>query len=46
MLTQFHYQRIEAKLDEMEVDEGVKEKIREQISAFKSDLFDMAKYKD
>jgi len=46
MLTQFHYQRIEAKLDEMEVDEGVKEKIREQISTFKSDLFDMAKYKD
>lgn len=46
MLTQFHYERIESKLEDMDVDEGVTEKIREQIATFKSDLFEMAKYKD
>ena len=39
MLTQFHHQRIETKLDSLEIDPSIKDNIRQVINTFKNDLF-------
>ena len=44
LLTSFHADRVSEQLDSMEIDQEIKDKIREQVNGFKNDLFQMSNF--